>query len=106
MSRQGWQREVGARWCYMIELLGVGMAVGIRFEYVRVALRIVVGPIVVWVVAGARQNHVVLEVEEEVGLVVVVVVVVCMGSRVGERKPASRAVSIRPSCFNFQHNCT
>lgn len=31
----------------MVEALGVGMAVGIRIEYVRVALRIVAGPIVV-----------------------------------------------------------
>jgi hypothetical protein len=31
----------------MVEVLGVGMAVGIRTECVRVALRIVAGPIVV-----------------------------------------------------------
>ena len=102
MSRRGWQREVEARWCCMVERLGVGVgiAVGIRIEHVRVALHIAAGPIAVQaVVAGAHQNQVVLEVEEEVDLVVE-----CMGLRVGSRKPARRAVNIRPSCFNFQHD--
>jgi hypothetical protein len=84
MSRRGWQREVEVRWCYMVKRLGVGIAVGIRIEHVRVGLHIAAGPIAVQaVVAGAHQNQVVLEVEEEADLVVA-----CMGLRVGSRKPA------------------